>query len=43
MPIGSGSLPVTGAMIDVFGVVGVLCIVFGARLRRRAFMRRGGT
>ena len=42
-PAPSGQLPVTGAMIDVFSVVGVLCIVFGSRLRRRAFMRRGGT
>jgi hypothetical protein len=38
-----GQLPFTGASIDVFAVVGVLSIVFGSRLRRRALTRRGGT
>ena len=39
----AGSLPITGSMIDVFSVVGVLCIVLGARLRQRAITRRGGS
>jgi hypothetical protein len=38
-----GSLPATGAMVDALAVVGVLSVVLGARLRRRASARRAGT